>query len=61
MNFAFWFAPAAASVICIARSNLGHAGVAALAAAGAAVLARARPLGRRAPRPGLARQTAGAA
>jgi hypothetical protein len=25
MNFAFWFAPAAAFVICIARSDLGRA------------------------------------
>jgi hypothetical protein len=44
MNFAFWFAPAAAFFICIARSNLARAAAAGVLAASSAMLKRARSL-----------------
>jgi hypothetical protein len=42
MDFAFWFAPAAAFAICIARSNLGRAAVAWIGSASSILLAGTR-------------------
>jgi len=42
MDFAFWFAPGAAFVICIARSSLGRAAAVRACAAGLALLGRIR-------------------
>jgi hypothetical protein len=44
MNFAFWFAPAAAFVICVAQSNLGRAAAAGARVGGLALLDRIRSL-----------------
>ena len=44
MSLAFWAAPAAAFVICIARSHLGKAMGTRVLAAGSALLATLRPL-----------------